>query len=74
MGSAGIAVSLDRLSIVEDKIEFLNDLGPLVLAAAIAIRLTKTRIEVNGWDKIEREAPQDSKTAAEAAAQTIALD
>jgi hypothetical protein len=62
MGSAGIVVSLNRLSMVTGKIEFLNDLGPLVLAAAIAIRLTKTRIEVNGWDKIGGKAPQDSKS------------
>jgi membrane protease YdiL (CAAX protease family) len=67
MGSAGIVVSLNRLSMVTGKIEFLNDIGPLVLAAAIAIRLTKTRIEVNGWDKIGGKAPQDSKAGAEAA-------
>jgi hypothetical protein len=74
MGAGGIAGSIDRLSVVEHKTVFLSYLGPLLLAAAISIRLVKTRIEINGWDKVESKAPLDGKPVAEAAGQTIASD
>lgn len=72
MGSGGIAGSIDRLSAVEHKMKFLSDLGPLLVAAAIAIRLVKTRVEINGWDEIESRASHDGKPVANAAGQTIA--
>jgi hypothetical protein len=72
MGSFGIAGSIDRLSFVEQKVEFVSDYGPLLVAAAIAIRLVKTRVEINGWDKTEGKAPYDGNRAAETAGKTIA--
>ena len=46
LGSLGIAVSVSRLEILGgQKIEILDELGPLVLTAAVAFRLVKTKVE-----------------------------
>ena len=47
LGSLGIAVSVSRLEILGgQKIEILDEFGPLVLTAAVALRLVKTRVEI----------------------------
>jgi hypothetical protein len=44
LGSLGIAVSVSRLEIFGgQKIEILDEFGPLVLTAVVALRLVKTQ-------------------------------
>lgn len=54
LGSLGIAVSVSRLEILGgQKIEILDELGPLVLTAAVAFRLVKTKVEIKKWAEPE---------------------
>jgi hypothetical protein len=51
LGGVGVAASMNRMDLVGNKIQFIDAYGPFVLAVAIAIRLIKTRVEINGWEK-----------------------
>jgi len=54
LGSLGIAVFVSRLEILGgQKIEILDELGPLVLTAAVAFRLVKTKVEIKKWAEPE---------------------
>jgi hypothetical protein len=45
-------MSISRLDIVIEKLAFPDYIGPFVLATALAIRAIKTRVEINGWNKL----------------------
>ena len=54
LGACGLALSISRLDIVSEKLAFPEYIGPFVLATALAIRAIKTRVEINGWNKLIR--------------------
>jgi hypothetical protein len=56
LGACGLAMSISRLDIVSEKLSFPEYIGPFVLATALAIRAIKTRVEINGWNKLRENA------------------
>ena len=51
LGACGLAMSTNRLDIVNEKMSLPEYVGPFVLATALVIRAIKTRVEINGWHK-----------------------
>jgi hypothetical protein len=52
IGAIGAVLSVNRLPVVANKVAGLDLLGPMLVIAAIAIRIIKTRAELNDWDKL----------------------
>jgi hypothetical protein len=48
LGAVGIFGSLGKIKFVTGKFERLDLIGPMILIAALAIRLVKTRAEIGG--------------------------
>jgi hypothetical protein len=51
LGAIGLAMSTNRLEIVDEKLSMPEFYGPFVIATALVIRAIKTRVEINGWNK-----------------------
>lgn len=52
----GLAVSVNRLEIVYDKVSFPDVYGPMILSTALVLRAIKARAEINGWNKLPQHA------------------
>lgn len=52
LGTAGLYVAINRMEIMEGASRNLDLWGPLLIAAAIAVKLIKVRAETNDWDKL----------------------
>lgn len=50
-GAVGLALSTNRLEVVEQKFSLPDYLGPFIIATALVVRAIKTRAEINGWNK-----------------------
>jgi hypothetical protein len=51
LGAIGLAISTNRLDIVDQKLSMPEYVGPFILASALVIRALKTRVEIAGWNK-----------------------
>lgn len=51
LGSLGLALSTNRLNVVDDKLAIPDVIGPFIIATALVIRGLKTRVEINEWNK-----------------------
>jgi hypothetical protein len=51
LGAAGLALSTNRLEVVDQKLSLPDYVGPFVIATALVVRAIKTRAEINGWNK-----------------------
>jgi len=51
LAAVGVLVTMNRLEFVDKRFEQGDLLGLLAVTAAVAVRLTKTRIEANEWHK-----------------------
>jgi hypothetical protein len=52
LGAFGLAMSTNRLEIVDEKLSMPEYFGPFVLATALIVRAIKTRAEINEWNKV----------------------
>jgi hypothetical protein len=52
-GIGGLIVSINRMEMMEGKIEWLGVLGPLIVTLAVVVKLVKVRAEVYGWNDTE---------------------
>jgi hypothetical protein len=52
LGALGLAMSTNRLEIVDEKLSMPEYFGPFVLATALVVRAIKTRAEINAWNKV----------------------
>lgn len=52
LGALGLAMSSNRLEAVDQKISVPEFIGPFVIATALIVRALKTRVEINGWNKL----------------------
>jgi hypothetical protein len=52
LGAFGLAMSTNRLEIVDEKLSMPEYFGPFVLATALVVRAIKTRAEINAWNKV----------------------
>lgn len=55
LGLFGLFFTVNRLPNLEGRIEHVDLLGPIVIVAAVAIKLVKTRAEVYDWGKLKFE-------------------
>jgi hypothetical protein len=80
LGAVGLAISTNRLDIVDQKLSMPEYFGPFVLATALVVRGLKTRVEINGWNKPEivylapSRAEPPSKTTAQLEAESSTGD
>jgi hypothetical protein len=51
LGAVGLAMSINRLENIDQKLSFPEFYGPFILATALVLRGIKTRAEINGWNK-----------------------
>jgi hypothetical protein len=51
LGALGLALSTNRLNVIEDKLAIPEVIGPFIIATALVIRGLKTRVEINEWNK-----------------------
>jgi hypothetical protein len=51
LGALGLALSTNRLSVIDDKLAIPEVIGPFVIGTALVIRGLKTRVEINEWNK-----------------------
>src|SRR6266404_8603316 len=56
LGACGLAMSTNRLDVVNEKMSAPEYLGPFILATALVVRAIKTRVEINGWNKLRAHA------------------
>jgi hypothetical protein len=56
LGACGLAMSTNRLDVVSEKMSAPEYLGPFILATALVVRAIKTRVEINGWNKLRSNA------------------
>jgi hypothetical protein len=52
LGTAGLYVAINRLDFVEGARHTFDLYGPLLIAAAISMKLIKVRAETNDWGKM----------------------
>jgi hypothetical protein len=52
LGTVGLYVAINRLDIIEGGTRKFDLLGPMLIVAAVAVKLIKVRAETNDWDKI----------------------
>lgn len=60
LAAFGVVLSVNRLEIVPDKATGIDIYGPAVVAISLAIRFTKTRAEIGGWNKASTLSPTHS--------------
>jgi hypothetical protein len=53
LGVLGLAVSINRMEIMDGKVEGLNLAGPLIVMLAVVVKMIKVRAEVSEWDKAD---------------------
>jgi hypothetical protein len=51
LGALGLALSTNRLNVIDDKLDIPEVIGPFIIATALVIRGLKTRVEINAWNK-----------------------
>jgi hypothetical protein len=51
VGIGGVLASINRMDAITERVSGLDWFGPIIVAFAIALRLTKTRAEINEWHK-----------------------
>lgn len=51
LGALGLAMSTNRLEMVDEKMSLPEYLGPFAIATALVVRAIKTRSEINGWNR-----------------------
>lgn len=51
LGAIGLAMSTNRLDVVDQRVSVPEYLGPFLLATALVVRALKTRVEINEWNK-----------------------
>lgn len=60
LAAFGVVLSVNCLEIVPDKATGIDIYGPAVVAISLAIRFTKTRAEIGGWNKASTLSPTHS--------------
>jgi hypothetical protein len=51
LGSLGLALSTNRLNVIDDRLAIPEVIGPFIIATALVVRGLKTRVEINEWNK-----------------------
>lgn len=51
LGAIGLAMSTNRLDVVDQRLSVPEFVGPFLLATALVVRALKTRVEINEWNK-----------------------
>lgn len=48
----GLMISINKMEVIDHKMNLPDLLGPFFVATALAVRTLKTRVEIAGWNKI----------------------
>jgi hypothetical protein len=56
LGALGLALSTNRLGVIDDKLAIPEVVGPFIIATALVVRGLKTRVEINEWNKSAKTA------------------
>ncbi|WP_141340685.1 hypothetical protein [Bradyrhizobium sp. USDA 3458] len=54
LGAIGLALSTNRLSVVDDKLAIPEVVGPFIIGTALVVRGLKTRVEINEWNELPK--------------------
>ena len=66
IGSLGIVGTLNKRDFVSGRSDWADVIAPLILTTAVVIRVTKTRAEIEGWNKSPLHAAGQPDPAPEA--------